>query len=338
MGLFEKKFCDICGNKIGLLGNKKLANGNMCGDCSNKLSPFFRGRKNTTVQDIVNQLAYREQNRQQLNFFNPTRVVGNSTKVYIDDSQRKFVVSRKSDYREANADIIDLSQVIGVRSSVEEHRSEQYTKDANGNRTSYNPPRYEYKYEINVIINVNSPYFNEIKFEVTDTRPDSKLSDAFRRYEQTANEIVTALGGTPTFSGNSAYNQQTVGYTQPNTGFVQQQTSSYIQPGSEYSTPVQNGYNTLNQQQQFNQQPQYTQQQQFNQQPQYSQQPQFNQQSQINQPQAYQQGVAQPQQQFTQQGFGQQFQQPLQNGIWVCPNCGMTNNSQFCSGCGRQKY
>ena len=24
MGLFEKKYCDICGEKIGLLGNRKL--------------------------------------------------------------------------------------------------------------------------------------------------------------------------------------------------------------------------------------------------------------------------------------------------------------------------
>ena len=24
MGLFDKKYCDFCGNKIGLLGNKKL--------------------------------------------------------------------------------------------------------------------------------------------------------------------------------------------------------------------------------------------------------------------------------------------------------------------------
>ena len=30
MGLFDKKYCDICGEKIGLLGNRKLENGNLC--------------------------------------------------------------------------------------------------------------------------------------------------------------------------------------------------------------------------------------------------------------------------------------------------------------------
>ena len=30
MGLFDKKNCDICGDKIGLLGNRKLDDGNLC--------------------------------------------------------------------------------------------------------------------------------------------------------------------------------------------------------------------------------------------------------------------------------------------------------------------
>lgn len=30
MGLFDKKYCDICGEKIGLLGNRKLEDGNLC--------------------------------------------------------------------------------------------------------------------------------------------------------------------------------------------------------------------------------------------------------------------------------------------------------------------
>ena len=39
MGLFDKKYCDICGEKIGLLGNRKLEDGNLCKDCARKLSP-----------------------------------------------------------------------------------------------------------------------------------------------------------------------------------------------------------------------------------------------------------------------------------------------------------
>ena len=45
MGLFgRKKNCDICGGKIGLLGNRKLSDGNMCKDCARKISPYLTGR------------------------------------------------------------------------------------------------------------------------------------------------------------------------------------------------------------------------------------------------------------------------------------------------------
>ena len=51
--LFSKKICDICGGEIGLLGNIKLADGDMCKECKNKLSPLFQVTKETTVSDIV---------------------------------------------------------------------------------------------------------------------------------------------------------------------------------------------------------------------------------------------------------------------------------------------
>ena len=66
MGLFDKKYCDVCGAKIGFLGNRKLEDGNLCKDCAGKLSPFFSDRRNSTVAEIKEQLAYREKNKQQL--------------------------------------------------------------------------------------------------------------------------------------------------------------------------------------------------------------------------------------------------------------------------------
>ena len=47
MGLFDKKYCDICGEKIGLLGNRKLENGNLCKNCAKKLSPWFSDRRSS---------------------------------------------------------------------------------------------------------------------------------------------------------------------------------------------------------------------------------------------------------------------------------------------------
>lgn len=38
---FDKKYCDICGEKIGFPGNKKVEDGNLCKNCAAKLSPGF---------------------------------------------------------------------------------------------------------------------------------------------------------------------------------------------------------------------------------------------------------------------------------------------------------
>ena len=330
MGLFEKKYCDICGEKIGLLGNRKVEDGNVCSSCVKKLSPFFTGRKKSTVEDIKQQIAYREQNRQNLNSFNPMRSFGRKTKVYIDDSQGCFIVSRRNDFREENADIISLSQVQNARFEVEEHRSEIYRTNSEGKRVSYTPPRYEYAYEFSIEIDVNSPYFSEIKFELTDDRPDSRNSAEYRRFEQEANELVASLTGRGF--------QQPMGYGAP-MGYAQQQYGQpQGYPQQQYGQPQ--GYP----QQQYGQpqgypQQQYAQPQGYPQQ-QYAQ-PQGYPQQQYGQPQPFaQQPYGQPfpqQQNIPQQQYGQQpaqYGQPQQQGGWTCPACGAVNMGKFCDNCG----
>ena len=79
MGLFDKKYCDICGEKIGLLGNRKLEDGNLCKDCAKKLSPWFSDRRSSTVAEIKEQLEYRERNKEAVAKFHITRTLGSST-------------------------------------------------------------------------------------------------------------------------------------------------------------------------------------------------------------------------------------------------------------------
>ena len=90
MGLFDKKFCDFCGNKIGLLGNKKLEDANMCKDCASKLSPWFNERRHSTKADIDRQLEYREQNKAAVASFTTTQSLGRTTKLLIDDNSKKI--------------------------------------------------------------------------------------------------------------------------------------------------------------------------------------------------------------------------------------------------------
>ena len=119
MGLFDKKVCDICGEKIGLLGNRKLDDGNLCKDCAKKLSPWFEERRHSTVEDIKKQLAYREQNKEAVRNFRVTRDLeaDNNYHVFIDDNHQKFAIGTKMDV-ETNPDILDLSQVTSCRMDV----------------------------------------------------------------------------------------------------------------------------------------------------------------------------------------------------------------------------
>lgn len=194
MGLFDKKFCDVCGEKIGLLGNRKLEDGNLCKDCAKKLSPFFSERKQSTVAEIKEQLAYREENERRLSSFRPTRTFGDGMKVYIDEAAGNFIVSRMNDWKSGNPDIIALSQVTSANLDISENRRELYYEDNDGNEQSYVPPRYEYEYDFNVVINVNSPWFSQIKFELNPSRkPDSRYTELYREFERTGNELCSAL-------------------------------------------------------------------------------------------------------------------------------------------------
>ena len=121
MGLFDKKYCDICGEKIGLLGNRKLEDGNLCKDCTRKLSPFFSEQRNSTVEDIKRQLAYRAENEKKLADFSPSITFDGSKKVYIDPIGERFIVTGASNWRSSNPDLIAFSQVLGVNTDIREN-------------------------------------------------------------------------------------------------------------------------------------------------------------------------------------------------------------------------
>ena len=196
MGLFDKKYCDVCGEKIGLLGNRKLEDGNLCKDCAKKLSPFFSERRNSTVEEIKQQLAYREENEHRLADFRPDMTFGEYKKVYVDRVGAKFIVTSASNWHNANPDLISFSQVTGVNTDIHENKTEIYYKDEDGNRKSYSPRRYECNYEFNITILVDSPWFDKIELELSNgNRPDSPYTDLYRRYEEQMHTLSDILNG-----------------------------------------------------------------------------------------------------------------------------------------------
>ena len=194
MGFFDKKYCDICGEKIGLLGNRKLEDGNLCKECAKKLSPWFEERRHSTVDDIKRQLEYRKQNEAKVQNFHITRQIPTKTyNVYIDDTQGNFTIAHNLDTRE-NPDILPLSSIVQCRLDIKQDQIEEtYTKD--GETVSYQPPVYKYEYNYSMKIQVRSPWFDDMNFRLHDFAIEQEKRAEIMEMERTGYEIVAALTG-----------------------------------------------------------------------------------------------------------------------------------------------
>ena len=168
--LFQKKICDICGDEIGLLGNRKLDDGNCCKNCAGKLSPWFEERRHSTVDQIKEQLAYREENAQELKNFRASQVIGDRYKMYIEEVNgipTRFLISDADAYMDENPDIIAFKDLLSCTSDVQSDEREIKRDDGNGNEVSYSPPRYETEYDFYIKMQIaNNPYFDDIEFKI----------------------------------------------------------------------------------------------------------------------------------------------------------------------------
>lgn len=195
MGLFDKKYCGACGNQIKFLGGRKVDDGLICKDCNNKLSPYFTGRRKTSLNDIKEQLAYRENNAKELLSFNATAVAGKGPKVYVDGNKGKFIISRTSDYIKENCDIIDLSSIIAFNTKIDEDKEEIFDVNEEGKNIPYKPPKYEYEYDFKVEMTLNHPYIDEISFSLVGIKPTDVNSADFKEKEKILDDISEILIG-----------------------------------------------------------------------------------------------------------------------------------------------
>lgn len=174
MGLFDKKDCSICGAKIGLLGNKKLKDGNMCKDCASKLSVWFQDRSDSTVAEIQNQLGVRKAYADMLDKnFIVSRAYGEFGCILIDEIDGIFValpdtsdsffgdakvVTSIDQIKDKNPDVIMFKEVAGVDVNVKvTSREEKQTVD--GNQVSYNPKHMVYMAQFSVTIKLKGHPF-----------------------------------------------------------------------------------------------------------------------------------------------------------------------------------
>lgn len=214
MTFFSKKNCDICGEKIGLLGNKKLDDGNMCKVCAKKLSPWFNERRNSTLFDINEQLAYREENKKKVSEFKANRGLGSRPNILIDDEDGRFMVSYDDDYTEENPDVISISDVTECVLDIDERQKEIMQHDKDGREISHMIRRYDYSYDFYIDIKVNNPYFDTIRFKLNTYSIDGNSRQEYEKFKQMGEEICTALKGVDSrvHTGDSASSSSNVAF------------------------------------------------------------------------------------------------------------------------------
>ena len=157
-----------------MFGYKKLEDGEICKDCLKLLSPWFEDRRHTTVAEIKEQIAYRQQNAKELEHFTISRQIGkNEYVMYIEEVNgvpTRFFVTNQSDYKAVNPDIISFKDVISCITDVDERHEEIKQRNSEGQMVSYRPPRYKHHHDFYIRMEIrNNPYFHEIKFRINSS-------------------------------------------------------------------------------------------------------------------------------------------------------------------------
>lgn len=183
--LFEKKECAICGGEIGLLGNRKLEDGNMCKACAASCLPWFDERRHSTVAQIEEQLEYRESNKENVAAFRTTLSLGETAKVLVDEDAGRFMVTSARNYSEANPDVLELSDITGCTYDIDEGIDEVTRFDENNEAVSYDPPRFTHSYNFYVTVYVNNPYFDDMRFKVNSLNRRSRREARAWRFLRT---------------------------------------------------------------------------------------------------------------------------------------------------------
>lgn len=359
MGLFDKKFCDICGSKVNMLTQQKLSDGYLCSDCKHKLGSFTSGWKQRSVDDVKKHLELREQNKQKYQRFNCSATAGGrNSSIQVDFNNRWFIFAVDNrDYKSGNPQIFEFSQLQdfwleqeyrtltdsdhdGIPDNRDNYDNRQGNNHSNGFNSFMNGTNQQFANMQTSMVNVplsaqpfvrntdsgysSSSSIKEVSgikacFKVTDQYITNSIS--FTVAKVSSNNQMELIQAYETGVQVMQLCQQIRqgGVQNMNQGFSQQMNNGYAQP-------MQQAYAQQSMQQNgYTQQPM---------QQSYAQQP--TQQNGYAQQPVQQNGYAQ--QPMQQNGYAQQpMQQPVQNDVWFCPNCGTQNASKFCSGCGTQR-
>ena len=208
MGLFDRKYCDLCGEKIGLLGGVEFGGLSLCSDCGDRLSPWLDPEEEWDAGTLQEYLDWKEENRGLSEDFQVTREIGEDVYVYLDEDAGLFAVTEDVDPE--NAEIFRMEDILECSVETEEDCQEEFDVDEEGNDVSYDPPHLCYSYIFHMQIQLDHPWIREINFQLNNEALevysedcmdeetglyDPELDESYLEYQEMADEILIALTG-----------------------------------------------------------------------------------------------------------------------------------------------
>ncbi|NLB51243.1 MAG: DUF4428 domain-containing protein [Clostridiaceae bacterium] len=198
MGIFDRKVCDVCGGKAGLLGGKKVKDGRLCSECAKKQSPYLSSRKNFTVDEMKQHLEDRAANQVTVREFEPTRTGGSSLKLYLDDARGLWFITRSRRYQEDNPDVFTAEQILGARIDIEKGNRVETIERAipakDGKPAVPAKTKEVVYYNFYVLIDVSHPWVNQMRLKVNSSSLEGGPHHPdYKEAQRDAGEIVEML-------------------------------------------------------------------------------------------------------------------------------------------------
>ena len=168
--------CSVCSNKLTRFGSKVLKDGMLCRNCAKLASEWLEDTDfaEMTVEQIREHLAYRQENREKLAEFKGSKVVDGKYSLFIDDESKDFLISKRSDYVQDNADLLNINEIRKVRIVERKYLN----KDGS---------------DVCVQLLLRHPQFSSLKFQVNEFGCLNRDSEEYQQALKQAYEYVNAL-------------------------------------------------------------------------------------------------------------------------------------------------
>lgn len=155
--------CSFCNSKLTRYGNIKLTDGILCRKCSSLKSQWLTSDDCILMDTnkMKKHLDYRNDNQIKISQFKHTNKVDGKYKLFVDDINKLFVISKKDNYIDDNADLFKAEKVKKISILKIPYEDSEY---------------------VNVVlrIEIDNVYVSKVEFIVNEFEAIEKDSEVYK--------------------------------------------------------------------------------------------------------------------------------------------------------------